>query len=278
MDDLQISISAAAQNGLANVENGQIRYVPATDFSGTDSFTYLVNDGRGGTDTASVSVTVAAVNDSPGNIRIDNARVDETAASGTVVGRFSADDIDGDTLLFRLLDDADGRFAMDGDRLVVQDGTRLDFEASPQHALIVEADDGNGGRTTENLVVSLNDLEEALQASLDIDKDGTTNALTDGLIFLGHMFGAPVDQLALLATPGSPGSGSGLLGDLLEEATASFLDVDGDGTVDALTDGLVILGYLFGAPASQFSAFLGPDAIRSSPDTVVEFLDQAMPL
>lgn len=277
-DDLQISISAAAQNGLANVENGQIRYVPATDFSGTDSFTYLVNDGRGGTDTASVSVTVAAVNDSPGNIRIDNARVDETAASGTVVGRFSADDIDGDTLLFRLLDDADGRFAMDGDRLVVQDGTRLDFEASPQHALIVEADDGNGGRTTENLVVSLNDLEEALQASLDIDKDGTTNALTDGLIFLGHMFGAPVDQLALLATPGSPGSGSGLLGDLLEEATASFLDVDGDGTVDALTDGLVILGYLFGAPASQFSAFLGPDAIRSSPDTVVEFLDQAMPL
>lgn len=62
-----ISVGAAA-NGQVTIENGQIRYVPRADFSGRDSFTYVMNESpsAGGVDsTGTVTVTVAAVNDAP---------------------------------------------------------------------------------------------------------------------------------------------------------------------------------------------------------------------
>ena len=42
-----------------------LTYAPNRDFSGNDSFTYTLSDGKDGTDTATVNVTVNAVNDAP---------------------------------------------------------------------------------------------------------------------------------------------------------------------------------------------------------------------
>ena len=44
---------------------GQVRYSPAPNFNGIDSFTYTMIDGLGGTDSATVQVTVTPVNDAP---------------------------------------------------------------------------------------------------------------------------------------------------------------------------------------------------------------------
>ena len=44
---------------------GVCTYTPAADYNGTDSFTYTVSDGNGGTDTGTVNVTVTPVNDAP---------------------------------------------------------------------------------------------------------------------------------------------------------------------------------------------------------------------
>ncbi len=44
---------------------GKISFVPARDFNGPVTFSYTASDGKGGTDTASVTVSVAAVNDAP---------------------------------------------------------------------------------------------------------------------------------------------------------------------------------------------------------------------
>ncbi|MEL0583766.1 MAG: cadherin-like domain-containing protein [Candidatus Thiodiazotropha sp. (ex. Lucinoma kazani)] len=41
-------------------------YTPNPNFSGVDNFTYTIDDGNGGTDTATVFVTVGAVADTPG--------------------------------------------------------------------------------------------------------------------------------------------------------------------------------------------------------------------
>ena len=46
-------------------EDGTFTYTPATNFSGQTSFTYTIDDGAGGTDTATVNITVNAVNDAP---------------------------------------------------------------------------------------------------------------------------------------------------------------------------------------------------------------------
>ncbi|MEZ4617699.1 MAG: Ig-like domain-containing protein [Caldilineaceae bacterium] len=57
-DALSISIDGPPQHGTAVVQEGKVFYTPAAGFSGTDSFTYIVSDGRGGTATGSVTVVV----------------------------------------------------------------------------------------------------------------------------------------------------------------------------------------------------------------------------
>ncbi|MFC1637006.1 Ig-like domain-containing protein [Planctomycetota bacterium] len=45
--------------------NGTLTYTPGKNFSGSDTFSYTLSDGKGGTDTAAVEVTVNADNDAP---------------------------------------------------------------------------------------------------------------------------------------------------------------------------------------------------------------------
>ncbi|MEL0583768.1 MAG: tandem-95 repeat protein [Candidatus Thiodiazotropha sp. (ex. Lucinoma kazani)] len=64
------SISGVTQgmNGTVNIDlvSGNPIYTPNPNFSGVDNFTYTIDDGNGGTDTATVFVTVGAVADTPG--------------------------------------------------------------------------------------------------------------------------------------------------------------------------------------------------------------------
>ncbi len=72
LDALQIESFAQGSHG-AVVDNGDgtLRYTPQPNYFGSDSFTYTVTDGRGGTDTASVLVTITPVNDAP--VAVDDA-------------------------------------------------------------------------------------------------------------------------------------------------------------------------------------------------------------
>jgi hypothetical protein len=54
-----------ATNGTVSLVNGTVTFTPAANYHGPASFTYTISDGKGGTDTATVSITVNAVNDAP---------------------------------------------------------------------------------------------------------------------------------------------------------------------------------------------------------------------
>ena len=45
--------------------DGSFSYTPTADYNGPDSFTYKLNDGSLDSNTATVSLTVTAVNDAP---------------------------------------------------------------------------------------------------------------------------------------------------------------------------------------------------------------------
>jgi hypothetical protein len=73
-DALQILEVGSPANGTASIDdNGTsadptddfVTYTPDADYNGTDTFTYTISDGQGGTDTANVHVTVNPVNDTP---------------------------------------------------------------------------------------------------------------------------------------------------------------------------------------------------------------------
>lgn len=86
----------------------------------------------------------------------------------------------------------------------------------------------------------------ATPARMDIDGDGDTGALTDGLLVLRHLFGVGGEQLTRSATGArATRTGSAAIAAWLDDI-GPLLDIDSDGRIDALTDGLLLMRYLFG--------------------------------
>jgi hypothetical protein len=57
-DTLSIQSFTQPQHGAVAQVSGALRYTPTTGYTGSDSFTYTISDGRGGTATATVSLSI----------------------------------------------------------------------------------------------------------------------------------------------------------------------------------------------------------------------------
>ena len=109
---------------------------------------------------------------------------------------------------------------------------------------------------------------------LDIDDDGKTDALTDGLLALRYMFGLSDAPLI-----------TGVIGQDASRATSleiesylnenrSSLDIDGNGDISALTDGLLILRNLFGLEGGTLiSDVIGDQSTRSSANAIIDYIN-----
>jgi subtilisin family serine protease len=60
-----LSTGPAAHGNAFQGESGGLIYAPHSNYHGPDAFTYTIGDGRGGTSTATVRITVLPVNDAP---------------------------------------------------------------------------------------------------------------------------------------------------------------------------------------------------------------------
>jgi hypothetical protein len=121
-----------------------------------------------------------------------------------------------------------------------------------------------------NAALRYHDVE---YATLDADANGTVQALTDGLLVLRHLFGLSGAAL----TAGARGtsctrcSSSSIATNL--SSIASQLDVDGNGTAQALTDGLLLLRYLFGLTDSALTTgAIGGGCTRCNAAAVATYL------
>jgi hypothetical protein len=147
-------------DGLSFNADGTFSYVPAANFNGAATFQYRVVDAAGAKSAAQAfTLTVASVNDMPASLSLTGSTVLENAAQGTVVGTLSAWDPDGDSPVnFSLLDDAGGRFALQGNQLVVANGFLLDYEQATSHQVKLRVADGHGGSFEQNVTLSLVDV------------------------------------------------------------------------------------------------------------------------
>jgi CxxC motif-containing protein (DUF1111 family)/predicted lipoprotein with Yx(FWY)xxD motif len=113
--------------------------------------------------------------------------------------------------------------------------------------------------------------------SWDIDANGQADALTDGLLMLRYSFGLRGE--ALIA--GTPTSDSNISAEDVEsriDKMLSIADIDGNSKVDALTDGLLLLRYLFGhRDEALLKSVVGSGALRSSLAQVTGYLNTFMP-
>ena len=79
-DTLSVTATTQGAHGAVTLVSGVVRYTPAANYAGPDSFTYTIGDGNGGTDTGTVTVTVTPVNDTPVAVN-DTATVAEDSAA-----------------------------------------------------------------------------------------------------------------------------------------------------------------------------------------------------
>jgi large repetitive protein len=93
-------VSGPAHGTLTLNPNGSFAYAPNPDYNGSDSFTYKANDGSLDSNTATVTLTVNAVNDAPSAADDSNSIDEDTPLTVAAPGVLDNDsDPDGDTLM-----------------------------------------------------------------------------------------------------------------------------------------------------------------------------------
>ena len=78
-------------------EDGSFTYTPAEGYTGPDSFDYTVSDGKGGSDTGTVHLTVVPPNAAPAAVATDASGNED---GGPIVVSLTGTDADGDALTF----------------------------------------------------------------------------------------------------------------------------------------------------------------------------------
>jgi hypothetical protein len=114
--------------------------------------------------------------------------------------------------------------------------------------------------------------------SWDFDQDGNADALTDGLLLLRYAFGLTGDALVASAISESSPLTPEQVQENVAASTTSFADIDDSGNVDALTDGLLLLRYLFGLTGDALIASaVAENANRASADDIEAYIVSLYP-
>jgi len=103
-DSLTYSIVSNPSNGsLGNVSGSGVTYTPSANWNGTDTFTYKANDGKADSNTSTVTVTVAAVNDIPTAADYTVNKPYESDRSYEIDMTLGASDVEGSNLTYQML-------------------------------------------------------------------------------------------------------------------------------------------------------------------------------
>ncbi len=98
-DTLTYHITSVPQHGTLNSQMPNITYTPNANYYGSDSFSYMANDGELDSNEAVVNITINPINDSPIVDAIANQSINE---DNNLTLTISALDIDGDNLTYNI--------------------------------------------------------------------------------------------------------------------------------------------------------------------------------
>ncbi len=154
-------------NGVVTLlDDGQLSFVPNDGFVGEETFSYHVNDGNGGEDTANVVVTVAPEPNVAPNAANDSAITDEgTPVTIDVLGNDA--DPDGDALSVTSLNgqsiSVGETIATDNGSVTLLDNGQLSFTPDDgftgTETFSYHVNDGNGGEDTADVSVVVDAIQ-----------------------------------------------------------------------------------------------------------------------
>jgi Ca2+-binding RTX toxin-like protein len=148
-----VDLGDPANGTVTDNGDGTVDYTPDAGFTGTDTFTYTVSDGNGGTDVAEVTVTVeAAPNEDPD--AVDDTAKTHINTPVTIMVLANDTDPDGDPLNVIAATSPDGTATINPDGTVTFDpATDFNGEATLSYTI----SDGNGGTDTAEVTILVND-------------------------------------------------------------------------------------------------------------------------
>jgi hypothetical protein len=235
----------------------------------TDATETLDTDGDGVGDNSDWAPNDSAEStDTDGDGVGDNADAFPTDATETLDtdgdgdGNNNDNDDDGDGVV-----DSDDPFPLNGEYSADSDGDGMPDAWETNYGLDPN-DPSDASSDIDNDGISA--LDEFLggtipSGSVDLDGNDNYDALTDGLLLLRGMFGLDGDAL-ITGTVASDATYT--LAEDIETRIANLgdlVDIDGNGHIDALTDGLLTLRYLFGLEGETLVAgVVAADATRTT--------------
>ena len=201
-DTLSVSTSAptAAHGTVSCAAGGVCTYTPSANYNGPDSFDYTVSDGRGKSDTGTVTVTVLPGNDAPLAVDDSLSTPEETAGQVDVLPNDT--DLEGDSLsVTGSTNGAHGTASCDATTCTYTPA--LNYTGADTFTYTVS--DGNGGTDTGSVSVTVTGVNDAPVADddalmTDMDTPGNVNVLVGDTDVDG-------DTLSV-ATPSDPDHGA----------------------------------------------------------------------
>ncbi|NCR27335.1 MAG: hypothetical protein GPJ25_13450, partial [Microcystis aeruginosa LE13-04] len=126
-----------------------------------------------------LTINLINVNESPANIQLSKTNIEENSANNTVIGTLTTTDTDAnDTFTYSLVDNANGRFAINGNQLIVADGSKLDYETNQKHTITIRTQDQGGLTYDKSFDINLIDVADSSvitfsQPNYSVKEDGT---------------------------------------------------------------------------------------------------------
>jgi hypothetical protein len=141
VDGDRLSVAGITQGGrgVITTDGVSVTYSPSPGWSGTDSFSYTISDGHGGTAGADVVVTVGTVNRPP----VITVTGSTTVAEGDpLLLEVSTDDPDGDEVAIKVIGLPGWAEVVDGEGGGVTILGTPGYEADPSNEITITASDG----------------------------------------------------------------------------------------------------------------------------------------
>ncbi|MBO6575507.1 MAG: tandem-95 repeat protein [Rhodothermales bacterium] len=221
-NSLTASLETSPDNGSVSLaSNGSFAYVPDADFSGTDTFTYVANDGTINSNTGTVTITVTAVNDAP----VAQNQSVTTESNQAVTITLVATDAESDPLTYTITaTPLKGSINQSGNVVVYTPNNG----ESGGDSFAFKANDGqedSNNATVTITIGSLNTAPTATDDSYDVDEDDFLGVPAPGV--LANDSDPNGDNLTASLVSGTSN------GDISLQADGSFLytpDADFNGT------------------------------------------------
>ncbi|MCX5980388.1 MAG: DUF5050 domain-containing protein, partial [Nostocales cyanobacterium LacPavin_0920_SED1_MAG_38_18] len=109
---------------------------------------------------------LTVINSAPTSIYLSKNTIPENSANNTVIGNLiSVDANANDTHTYTLINDAGGRFALNGNQIVVANGGLLDYETATGHIIRVKTTDSTGLSYEGDISISISNVNDAFTGS-----------------------------------------------------------------------------------------------------------------